>query len=87
VLAAVAVATVLETEAALDAFRRLDSAEAWLLLTLPIDIVVPINTVGKRGIGRDFKNLKSFSAGVGAGVERMYTCSCYRTKLTVRGPK
>ena len=28
-------------------------AEAWLLLTLPIDIIAPIVTVGIRGIGRN----------------------------------
>jgi hypothetical protein len=39
VLAGVAVATEFAAEAALDALKRLDTAEAWLLPTLPIDIM------------------------------------------------
>ena len=42
VLAEVAAATVPVAEAALEALKRLDRAEAWLLLlTLPIDIMTP----------------------------------------------
>ena len=33
------------------------TAEAWLLLTLPIDIMVPSAADGIRAIGRDSKNL------------------------------
>jgi hypothetical protein len=50
-LPVVAADTELAAEAALDAFRRLDRAEAWLLLTLPIDIVTPVNTAGSNAIG------------------------------------
>jgi hypothetical protein len=32
--------------------------EAWLLLTLPIDIMVPIATAPIRAIGRGSKNLR-----------------------------
>jgi hypothetical protein len=32
--------------------------KAWLLLTLPIDIMTPIATAGIRAIGRDSKNLR-----------------------------
>jgi hypothetical protein len=38
-LAGVAAATVFCADAALDALKRLDTAEAWLLLMLPIDIM------------------------------------------------
>ncbi|MGD0493437.1 MAG: hypothetical protein ABSC32_18020 [Steroidobacteraceae bacterium] len=44
-LAEVAAATVFCAEAALDALKRLDRAEAELLLTLPIDIITPIATL------------------------------------------
>jgi len=33
-------------------------AEAWLLLTLPIDIMAPIATGGIRVVGRDSNNLR-----------------------------
>jgi hypothetical protein len=57
VLAKVAAATVFAAEDALDALKRLDRAEAWLL-TLPIDIMTLIATAGIRGIGRDSVNLR-----------------------------
>jgi hypothetical protein len=56
-MVAVAAATVFCAEAALDALKRLDRAEAWLLLTLPIDIMPPIAAAGSIAIGRDSKNL------------------------------
>ena len=59
VVAGVAAATVFAAEAALDALKRLYTAEAWLLLTLPIDIMAPTATAGIRAIGRDSKNLRS----------------------------
>jgi hypothetical protein len=37
---------------------ELETAEAWLLLTFPIDIMTLIATAGIRGIGRDSKNLR-----------------------------
>jgi hypothetical protein len=43
--AGVAAATVFFAEAALDALKRLDTAAAWLLPTLPIDIMAPIATL------------------------------------------
>jgi hypothetical protein len=46
-------ATVFSAEAALDALKRLDTAVAWLLLMLPIDIMAPTATAGIRAIGRD----------------------------------
>jgi hypothetical protein len=54
---AVAAATVFCAEAALDALKRLDRAEAWLLLMLSIDIMLPIAAAGSIAIGRDSKNL------------------------------
>jgi hypothetical protein len=35
----------------------LTGTEAWLLPTLPIDIMAPISAAGIRGIGRDLHNL------------------------------
>ena len=49
--AEVAAAAVFAAEAALDALKRLDRAEAWLLPMLPIDIMTPIATAGIK-IGR-----------------------------------
>jgi hypothetical protein len=56
--AALAAAAVFSADAALDALRRLDRAEAWPLLMLPIDIVTPIASAGTRAIGRDSQNLR-----------------------------
>jgi hypothetical protein len=50
--AEVAAATVFCADAALEALNRLESAEAWLLPMLPIDIIIPIAASGIRGIGR-----------------------------------
>lgn len=56
-LAAVAAITLFSAEAALDALKRLDRAEAWLP-TLPIDIRSTLAAAGTRIIGRDSKNLR-----------------------------
>jgi hypothetical protein len=37
--------------------------EAWLLLTLPIDIIAPIATAGIKHIGRNSKNLSKIFCG------------------------
>ena len=53
-----AAAAVVCAEAALDALKRLYSAEVWLLPILPIDIMTSIATARIRAIGRKWHNLR-----------------------------
>jgi hypothetical protein len=56
---AVEPAVELEALPVLAALMAGDTAEAWLLPILPIDIMAPIAAAGIRGIGRDLQNLNS----------------------------
>jgi hypothetical protein len=58
--AALAAATVLAVEAAVEALNRPYRAEAWLLLlTLPIDIRLPVATAGIKVVDRDSQNFSA----------------------------
>jgi len=79
--AEVAAATVFSADAALDALRRLDRAEAWPLLMLPIDIVTPIASAGTRAIGRDSQNLRGArSRAAGGGTYNAEIGGCRRVE-------
>jgi hypothetical protein len=61
VLAEVAPAAAFSAEAALDALKRVYRAEAWLPLTLPIDITTPILGDCNQGYRLEFEGLEEVS--------------------------
>jgi hypothetical protein len=83
VLAEVAAATVFSAEAALEAPKRLDRVEAWLLLTLPIDIMTPIETAVIRSYRPEFEKLEENSL---SAVERR-SVRLTRTSLQIKAPE
>jgi len=62
-------------EAALYAPRTLYRPEAWLLPTLPMDMMPPIGTAGARAIGRSWKNLKKVFRRLFSRERRCAGCS------------